>query len=196
MSLFISGSANSSTNKQLSLHELEQNDRFIHRHIGPSENEISKMLDALGMSSLDELIDKVVPDSIRMHGELELPDSRTETNVLNQLRGMAGRNKMAKSMIGMGYHNTLLPGVIQRNILENPGWYTAYTPYQPEVSQGRLEALLNFQQMIIDLTGMEIANASLLDEATAAAEAMTFCKRVSKSKSMRFLQLMTAIRKP
>ena len=186
MSLFISGSANSSTNKQLSLHELEQNDRFIHRHIGPSENEISQMLDALGMSSLDELIDKVVPDSIRMHGEMELPDSRTETDVLNQLRGMAGRNKMAKSMIGMGYHNTLLPGVIQRNILENPGWYTAYTPYQPEVSQGRLEALLNFQQMIIDLTGMEIANASLLDEATAAAEAMTFCKRVSKSKSMRF----------
>ena len=186
MSLFISGSANSSTNKQLSLHELEQNDRFIHRHIGPSENEISKMLDALGMSSLDELIDKVVPDSIRMHGEMELPESRTETDVLNQLRGMAGRNKMAKSMIGMGYHNTLLPGVIQRNILENPGWYTAYTPYQPEVSQGRLEALLNFQQMIIDLTGMEIANASLLDEATAAAEAMTFCKRVSKSKSMRF----------
>ena len=121
------------------------------------------MLDTLGMSSLDELIDKVVPDSIRMSGELELPDSRTETDVLNQLRGMAERNQLAKSMIGMGYHNTILPGVIQRNLLENPGWYTAYTPYQPEVSQGRLEALLNFQQMIIDLTGMEIANASLLD---------------------------------
>ena len=186
MSSFVSGSVNSPKNNYLSLQDLEQNDRFIHRHIGPSENEITQMLDKLGMSSLDELIDKVVPDSIRMSGELELPDSRTETDVLNQLRGMAERNQLAKSMIGMGYHNTILPGVIQRNLMENPGWYTAYTPYQPEVSQGRLEALLNFQQMIIDLTGMEIANASLLDEATAAAEAMTFCKRVSRSKSMRF----------
>ncbi|MBG55515.1 MAG: glycine dehydrogenase (aminomethyl-transferring) [Deltaproteobacteria bacterium] len=182
MSSFSSGSKNN----RLSLKDLEQNDRFIHRHIGPSENEIFQMLDALGMSSLDDLIDKVVPDSIRMSGELKLPESRTETDVINQLHGMAKRNKLAKSMIGMGYHNIILPGVIQRNILENPGWYTAYTPYQPEVSQGRLEALLNFQQMIIDLTGMEIANASLLDEATAAAEAMTFCKRVSRSKSMRF----------
>ena len=155
MSSFISGSVNSlKKNNHLSLQELEQNDRFIHRHIGPSENEITQMLDALGMSSLDEMIDKVVPDSIRMSGELELPDSRTETDVLNQLRGMADRNQLAKSMIGMGYHNIILPGVIQRNLLENPGWYTAYTPYQPEVSQGRLEALLNFQQMIIDLTGM------------------------------------------
>ena len=144
------------------------------------------MLGKLGMSSLEEMIDKVVPDSIRMSGELELPGSRTETDVLDQLRTMAERNQVAKSMIGMGYHNVFLPGVIQRNLLENPGWYTAYTPYQPEVSQGRLEALLNFQQMIIDLTGMEVANASLLDEATAAAEAMTFCKRVSRSKSMRF----------
>jgi len=186
MSLFITGSVNSSKNNQLSLQELEQNDRFIHRHIGPSENEISQMLDELGISSLDELIDTVVPDSIRMNEELELPDSRTEIDVLNQLHGMAKRNHLAKSMIGMGYHNIILPGVIQRNILENPGWYTAYTPYQPEVSQGRLEALLNFQQMIIDLTGMETANASLLDEATAAAEAMTFCKRVSRSKSIRF----------
>ena len=186
MSLFISGSANSSKKNLLSLQELEQNDRFIHRHIGPSENEISQMLDALGMTSLDDLVDKVVPDSIRMSGELELPDGLTEKDVLNQLHEIAKHNQLAKSMIGMGYHNIILPGVIQRNILENPGWYTAYTPYQPEVSQGRLEALLNFQQMIIDLTGMEIANASLLDEATAAAEAMTFCKRVSKSKSIRF----------
>ncbi len=186
MSTFSSDSKNSPKNNRLSLKDLEQNDCFIHRHIGPSENEIFQMLDALGMSSLDDLIDKVVPDSIRMSGELELPESRTETDVINQLHGMAKRNKLAKSMIGMGYHNIILPGVIQRNILENPGWYTAYTPYQPEVSQGRLEALLNFQQMIIDLTGMEIANASLLDEATAAAEAMTFCKRVSLSKSMRF----------
>lgn len=186
MSSFTSGSVNSPKNNPLSLQELEQNDRFIHRHIGPSENEITQMLDTLEMTSLDELIDKVVPDSIHMSGELELPGSRTETDVLDQLRTMADRNQVAKSMIGMGYHNVILPGVIQRNLLENPGWYTAYTPYQPEVSQGRLEALLNFQQMIIDLTGMEVANASLLDEATAAAEAMTFCKRVSRSKSMRF----------
>ena len=125
MSLFISGSVNSSKNNHLSLKELEQHDRFIHRHIGPSENEISQMLEALGISSLDELIDKVVPDSIRMSRELELPDSRNESDVLNLLRGIADRNKLIKSMIGMGYHNTILPGVIQRNILENPGWYTA-----------------------------------------------------------------------
>ena len=161
MSSFVSGSVNSPKNNYLSLQDLEQNDRFIHRHIGPSKNEITQMLDKLGMSSLDELIDKVVPDSIRMSGELELPDSRTETDVLNQLRGMAERNQLAKSMIGMGYHNTILPGVIQRNLLENPGWYTAYTPYQPEVSQGRLEALLNFQQMIIDLTGMAVSYTHL-----------------------------------
>ena len=154
MSSFISGSVNSPKNNHLSLQDLEQNDRFIHRHIGPSKNEITQMLDKLGMSSLDELIDKVVPDSIRMSGELELPESRTEIDVLNQLRGMADRNQLAKSMIGMGYHNIILPGVIQRNLLENPGWYTAYTPYQPEVSQGRLEALLNFQQMIIDLLSL------------------------------------------
>ena len=170
----------------LSLEKLEQRDRFIHRHIGPSEKDISEMLEELEISSLKELIKKAVPDSIRMSGELDLPGSLTETEVLEKLRIIANQNKILKSMIGMGYHNTIMPGVIQRNLLENPGWYTAYTPYQPEVSQGRLEALLNFQQMIIDLTGMDIANASLLDEATAAGEAMTFCKRVSSSKSMRF----------
>ncbi|MDP6215586.1 MAG: glycine dehydrogenase (aminomethyl-transferring), partial [SAR324 cluster bacterium] len=177
---------NSQKNQHLGLQELEQRDRFIHRHIGPSEQDIAEMLQTLGMLSLEELIDKVVPDSIRMSGELDLPESRPETEVLDELRGLANRNTVAKSMIGMGYHSTILPGVIQRNLLENPGWYTAYTPYQPEVSQGRLEALLNFQQMVIDLTGMEVANASLLDEATAAAEAMNFCKRVSHGKSMRF----------
>ena len=180
------GRGNSQQTQPLRLQELEQRDRFIHRHIGPSEQDIAEMLQTLGMSSLDELIDKAVPDSIRMSGELDLPESRTETEVLAEMRGFANRNTVAKSMIGMGYHSTILPGVIQRNLLENPGWYTAYTPYQPEVSQGRLEALLNFQQMVIDLTGMDVANASLLDEATAAAEAMTFCKRVSRSKSMRF----------
>ena len=186
MSSFSASSLSSQNNKPYSLQELEQRDHFIHRHIGPSETDIADMLDILGMSSLDDLINKVVPDSIRMPGDLNLPDSRTETEVLDALRNMANRNQVAKSMIGMGYHSTILPGVIQRNLLENPGWYTAYTPYQPEISQGRLEALLNFQQMIIDLTGMDIANASLLDEATAAAESMTFCKRVSRSKSMRF----------
>jgi len=170
----------------LKLEALEQKDRFIHRHIGPSEKDISEMLQTLKMSSLDDLIDKAVPDSIRMSGELDLPSSLTEVETLDEMKIIANRNRIVKSFIGMGYHNTNMPSVIQRNLLENPGWYTAYTPYQPEVSQGRLEALLNFQQMIADLTGMEIANASLLDEATAAAEAMTFCKRVSKSKSMRF----------
>ncbi len=169
-----------------SLKELEQKDRFIHRHIGPSNNEISEMLKILNVSSLDELISKVVPDSIRMQGNMDLPSSISEIEVLNKIKLIAKRNKISKSMIGMGYHDTYMPTVIQRNIFENPGWYTAYTPYQPEVSQGRLEALLNFQQMIIDLTGMEVANASLLDEATAAAEAMTFCKRVSNSKNTRF----------
>jgi len=186
MSSYSTSSVNTQNYKPFSLQELEQRDRFVHRHIGPSENDISEMLKSLGMNSLDELINRTVPDSIRMSGELDLPGSRSETEVLNELRSMANRNQVAKSMIGMGYHSTILPGVIQRNLLENPGWYTAYTPYQPEVSQGRLEALLNFQQMIIDLSGMDVANASLLDEATAAAEAMAFCKRVSRSKSMRF----------
>ena len=187
MTSFSSGSRNFQKNdKPARLNELEQRDRFVHRHIGPSKNEITKILKILGMSSLDELTDKAVPDSIRMSGELDLTNSRTEIEVLDELRRIASRNQIAKSMIGMGYHSTILPGVIQRNLLENPGWYTAYTPYQPEVSQGRLEALLNYQQMIIDLTAMDVANASLLDEATAAAEAMTFCKRISRSKSMRF----------
>ena len=187
MSSFSSGSKNFQKNNiPARLNELEQRDRFVHRHIGPSKNEITKILKILGMSSLDELTDKAVPDSIRMSGELDLTNSRTEIEVLDELRCIASRNQIAKSMIGMGYHSTILPGVIQRNLLENPGWYTAYTPYQPEVSQGRLEALLNYQQMIIDLTAMDVANASLLDEATAAAEAMTFCKRISRSKSMRF----------
>ena len=169
-----------------SLEELEQNDRFIHRHIGPSKKDISDMLQTLDVSSLDELIEKVVPDSILMSEKLKLLPSISEIEALNEIKAIAKQNRVAKSMIGMGYHDTYMPSVIQRNLLENPGWYTAYTPYQPEVSQGRLEALLNFQQMIIDLTGMEVANASLLDEATAAGEAMTFCKRVSSSKSMRY----------
>ena len=169
-----------------SLVELEQQDAFIQRHIGPDTEQQQSMLQTLGLSSLSELIDQAVPQSIRLEGTLELAGPRSEPEVLRYLRSVAGRNQLFTSCIGMGYYNTILPPVIQRNVLENPGWYTAYTPYQPEISQGRLEALLNFQQMTLDLTGMQLANASLLDEATAAAEAMTLAKRVAKSRSNSF----------
>lgn len=164
------------------LSELESRDDFIRRHIGPGESHVSAMLETIGVSSIDELIDKTVPKSIRSTEPLDLPPNKSERYTLSYLRKMAERNQVFVSMIGMGYHGTVIPNVILRNVMENPGWYTAYTPYQAEVSQGRLEALLNFQQMIIDLTGMEIANASLLDEATAAAEAMQMSARVSKKK--------------
>ena len=170
------------------LHDLEDHDAFARRHIGPRDDEIRSMLQTVGAESLDELIESTLPPSIRLDHPLDLPDAETEAQTLARLRGIAQRNIVQHSMIGLGYHETLLPAVIQRNVLENPGWYTAYTPYQAEISQGRLEALLNFQQMICDLTGMPIANASLLDEATAAAEAMTMLQRVNrKSKSRRFL---------
>jgi glycine dehydrogenase len=159
---------------------------FAHRHIGPSPADVAKMLEAIGVSSLDELIDQTVPRAIRAHAPLKLGPALSETDALQRLRGMASRNKVMTSMIGQGYYGTILPLVIQRNILENPAWYTAYTPYQPEISQGRLEALLNFQTMIVDLTGLEIANASLLDEATAAAEAMAMAKRIVRSKATAF----------
>ncbi len=146
------------------------------------------MLTEIGLDSLDELVARTIPRSIRLDEPLDLPEAQSESATLARLRRIASRNVVQHSMIGMGYHETILPPVIQRNVLENPGWYTAYTPYQAEISQGRLEALLNFQQMISDLTGMPIANASLLDEATAAAEAMTMLQRVNrKSKSNRFL---------
>lgn len=168
------------------LHDLEQKNDFIRRHIGPGEQEQAQMLSAMGLSSLSELMDKVVPSSIRDDAPLGIGGGCTEVDVLERLRSLAAKNKVLKSFIGTGYYGTHLPPVILRNILENPGWYTAYTPYQPEVSQGRLEALINFQTMIADLTGMEFANASLLDEATAAAEAMTFAKRAVRSKSQTF----------
>ena len=168
------------------LENLEQRELFIRRHLGPSDHEIAGMLNTLGIPSLEALVDESVPDSIRSEGELDLPGCRTEEEVLAEINEIAGENILACSYIGMGYHGTILPNVILRNLLENPGWYTAYTPYQAEVSQGRLEALLNYQQMIIDLTGMDLANASLLDEATAAAEAMAFCKRSTRGKSSRF----------
>jgi glycine dehydrogenase len=148
-------------------------DQFINRHNGPSAQEVEAMLKQVNAPSLDALIDQTVPASIRLQQPLNLPAAMSEHEYLSHLRGIAAKNKLYKSYIGLGYYDTVLPPVIQRNVLENPGWYTAYTPYQAEIAQGRLEALLNFQTMIMDLTGMEIANASLLDEATAAAEAMT-----------------------
>jgi glycine dehydrogenase len=168
--------------------QLENRDGFIHRHIGPDGPEVGQMLDTIGSASLDELVESTLPESILDLNPLDLPAPRTERAALQDLRKIAGRNKMMHNMIGLGYHETITPAVIQRNVLENPGWYTAYTPYQAEISQGRLEGLLNFQQMICDLTGMELANASLLDEATAAAEAMAQLKRVNrKNKSLRFI---------
>ena len=162
---------------------LQPADRFVKRHIGPRSHDVTHMLDALGLSSLEELVNQAVPQSIRMSGHLNLEPPRSETAVLNELRELAAQNKLFRTFIGMGYYGTVTPPVIQRNILENPGWYTQYTPYQPEISQGRLEALINFQTMITDLTGLEIANASLLDEGTAAAEAMTLCHRAMPRKS-------------
>jgi glycine dehydrogenase len=156
---------------------------FIQRHIGPSSADIQQMLDVLGFYSLDDLINKTVPAVIRLDKKLQLPEAQTEYAALARLKQIASKNQVFRSYIGMGYYDTITPSVIGRNILENPGWYTAYTPYQPEIAQGRLEALLNFQTMIIDLTGLEIANASLLDEATAAAEAMSMSYGVSKNKA-------------
>ncbi len=159
---------------------LLRTDRFVSRHIGPRREDIADMLQALGYETLDQFIDAVVPEDIRLRQPLDLPPNRSEREALVALRGIAGQNRMARSYIGMGYSGTFTPQVIQRNILENPGWYTAYTPYQAEIAQGRLEALLNFQTMVADLTGLPIANASLLDEATAAAEAMNLTWAVKK----------------
>jgi len=159
------------------LDELEDRGAFERRHIGPDEAERRTMLAALGLSSVDELIDRVVPASIRWDKPLELGEPAGEAETLARLRELAGRNRVCTSLIGMGYTGTVTPPVLRRNVLENPAWYTAYTPYQPEISQGRLEALVNFQTMVCDLTGMEIANASLLDEATAVAEAVALCHR-------------------
>jgi len=158
-------------------------DSFDTRHIGPDAAETAEMLEAVGADSLDALVRAVVPQSIYADTPLELPEGLSEYAALKKLRGIASKNKMLRSFIGMGYADTVIPPVILRNVLENPGWYTAYTPYQPEISQGRLEALLNYQQVVIDLTGLDIANSSLLDEGTAAAEAMTMARRVGKSKS-------------
>src|SRR5438128_5916747 len=151
-------------------------DSFAKRHIGPNENEAAEMLRAVGFENLDALIDATVPKNIRLDRELNLPEAKSENEALAELRAISKKNKVAKSFIGAGYSDCITPAVIQRNILESPGWYTAYTPYQAELAQGRLEALLNFQTMIVDLTKLDVANASMLDEATAAAEAMTLCR--------------------
>ncbi len=167
---------------RLAFAEQEESEEFIRRHIGPGPDEQATMLKALGYESLGALIDDAVPAKIRVREPLDLPPAQTESAVLQKLRQYANTNTVNRTLIGMGYYGTRVPAVIQRNILENPAWYTAYTPYQPEISQGRLEMLLNFQTMIGDLTGLEIANASLLDEGTAAAEAMAFSHKAAKNK--------------
>ena len=169
-----------------SFENLQQHTAFISRHIGPDEREQQAMLAVLGLDSMDALIRRVIPAEILSTQPLMLNSARNEPETLAMLRQIANKNQLFKSYIGMGYYNCHTPTVILRNLLENPAWYTAYTPYQPEISQGRLEALLNFQTMVTDLTGLEIANASLLDEATAAAEAMVFCQRLSKNNSNTF----------
>ncbi|GAB3082815.1 aminomethyl-transferring glycine dehydrogenase [Micromonospora schwarzwaldensis] len=158
-------------------------EQFADRHIGPGPDDERRMLEAVGYGSVDELMDAAIPEVIRWHGTLDLPAPASEREAIAELRALAARNTVAVSMIGLGYHGTHTPAVIRRNVLENPAWYTAYTPYQPEISQGRLEALLNFQTMVTDLTGLATANASMLDEGTAAAEAMTLARRASKSRS-------------
>ena len=173
------------------LEQLEQQDDFIRRHIGPDDAEIKSMLETVGVRTLDELTAKALPGAILEKTPPAVGEPMTEAQALEKLRGMAQQNKAFRSLIGMGYYDTITPNVILRNVLQNPGWYTAYTPYQPEISQGRLEALVNYQQMVMDLTGMDLANASMLDEGTAAAEAMTLARRVSQNTSNVFLVAST-----
>jgi glycine dehydrogenase len=164
--------------------DLMEEGSFLSRHIGPDSAELKEMLEVIGVNSLDSLIDETIPSGIRLKKPLELPDAVSEYKFLEELRTIAGQNRVFKSYIGLGYYDCITPSVIQRNVFENPSWYTPYTPYQSEISQGRLEALLNFQTMVVDLTGMEIANASLLDEGTAAAEAMTMLYRLRDKKAV------------
>src|SRR5699024_11146038 len=153
--------------------------KFAHRHLGPRESGVTEMLEALGYDSLDALTSAAMPENIKQQEPLVLPDALTETQALARLRELAGKTTTKTSLIGQGFYDPITPAVIRRNVYENPGWYTAYTPYQPEISQGRLEALLNFQTMVSDLTGLEIANASLLDESSAAAEAVLMLRRAN-----------------
>src|SRR5689334_8573727 len=175
------------TTDRTPLTQLERGTPFEQRHIGPDTAAQAKMLAQVGFGSLDELTAAAVPDTIRVPEALDLPEARTEAQVLAELRELAGRNQVLRSMIGLGYYGTFTPPVILRNVLENPAWYTAYTPYQPEISQGRLEALLNFQTVVAELTGLPTSGASLLDEGTAAAEAMALSRRMGKNKKGLFL---------
>lgn len=168
------------------LTELFETDEFVRRHIGPDAADVEHMLATIGIESVDQLLDETVPASIRSADPLALGEAVPEAEAIRRLRQLASKNQQVTSLIGMGYHGTITPPVIARNVLENPAWYTAYTPYQPEISQGRLEAILNFQTVVTELTGLDVANASLLDEATAAAEAMTMARRQSKAKTQRF----------
>ena len=176
--------SNSAQNDSVpALEMLQYQDEFLRRHIGPGDVQIAEMLRELGLESLQQLIVETIPSSILSNKPISLPDPIPESEALAKLKNIAAKNKQSRSFIGLGYYDTFTPNVILRNVLENPGWYTAYTPYQPEISQGRLECLLNFQQMTLDLTAMDLANASLLDEATAAAEAMALAKRTSKNRN-------------
>src|SRR5213076_811565 len=160
---------------------------FARRHIGPNQEEIDAMLGSVGLENLNALIEAAIPKNIRLNRQLDLPEAKSESEALTELRAIAKKNKVKRSFIGAGYYDCITPPVIQRNILENPGWYTAYTPYQAELAQGRLEALVNFQTMATDLTELDIANASLLDEATAAAEAMSLCHAVASRRNKFFV---------
>src|SRR5467141_3105852 len=164
-----------------------ERDLFQERHIGPSAEDQAAMLGTLGYDSLDAFIDAVVPADIRLREPLRIPEARSEQEALETLRQLAAQNQVFRSYLGMGYHDCFTPTVIQRNVLENPGWYTAYTPYQAEIAQGRLEAMLNFQTMVSDLTGLEVANASLLDEGTAAAEAMAMFHSLKPERKVFFV---------
>ncbi|EWM11050.1 glycine dehydrogenase gcvP1, partial [Kutzneria sp. 744] len=176
------------TTDRIPLAALEHGTPFADRHVGPRAAELGKILDVVGVGSLEELAQRAVPSAIRSDAlTLSLPAPATEVEALAELRALADRNRPMTQMIGLGYYGTVTPGVILRNVLESPAWYTAYTPYQPEISQGRLEALLNFQTMVGDLTGLPVANASMLDESTAAAEAMTLVRRAGKSRSTKFV---------
>src|ERR1700758_2092347 len=172
------------------LAELENAAEFIARHIGPDAADEARMLSTIGAASREALISSLVPSNIVRGDAMAIPAGTTEAKALSELKAVASKNKVLRSFIGQGYFGTITPGVILRNILENPAWYTAYTPYQAEISQGRMEALLNFQTMVTDLTGMEIANASLLDEATAAAEAMMLLRRAGGPRTRRPARLL------
>lgn len=166
-------------------------DLFVQRHIGPRDEDIQQMLKTLGLNSLDELVQKTIPKNIHLNRDLEIGEERGEEEFLRELKSTLEKNKILRSFIGMGYYGTLMPNVIKRNIFENPAWYTPYTPYQSEIAQGRLESLMNFQTMVSDLTGMDITGASLLDESTAAAEAVLMCLRHSKNKKSFFVSHLT-----